>query len=273
MHFLDTLKNFVPFIKTYFEFKIINYLILGIGYLVKKGKNKIEWIKEDSIENNFTEGENEEHLEEIEEIGNLKKEIKELKYEDEKLDKLIDKIKTSFENLNEDKNFKEYGYVTFEDIKSLTKNQNNNVNLIAIKAPSGTSVEIPDPEHIEKIYLQTYEVKYFLKLKNMQQGKEEYNADLLDSLSKKHQIFLDSQNGEIMCYLVLNKSEEENLQRNELDVKNNINTFNPRSSFNNFILDQNFGSNSIYGKNSQVLQTNNSLKNIQNYYSESGMIM
>ncbi len=91
----------------------------------------------------------------------MKKEIKELKYEDDKLDKMIDKIKTSFENLNEDKNFKEYGYVTFDDIKSLTTNHNSNVNLIAIKAPSGTSVEIPDPEHIEKIYFQTYEVIHY----------------------------------------------------------------------------------------------------------------
>ena len=107
----------------------------------------------------------------------------------------------------------------------------------------------------------------------MQQGKEEYNSDLLDSLSKKHQIFLDSQHGEIMCYLVLNKNEEESLHRNELGVKQNIKNFNQRASFNNFLLDQNFSSNSIYGNNNQVLQSNNSLKNIQNYYSENGMIM
>jgi transcription factor E2F3 len=83
--------------------------------------------------------------------------LKDLIEEDKKLDCMIDEIKTSFENLNEDKNFKEFGYVTFDEIQSLTHNQN--VNLIAIKAPSGTSVEIPDPEHIEKIYLQTHEVK------------------------------------------------------------------------------------------------------------------
>ena len=42
----------------------------------------------------------------------------------------------------------------------------------------------------------------------MVSGKEPYDQSLLDSLEKRYQLFLDSPNGEINVYLVLNKEEE-----------------------------------------------------------------
>jgi hypothetical protein len=42
----------------------------------------------------------------------------------------------------------------------------------------------------------------------MMSGKEIYDQSLLDSLEKKYQLFLDSPNGEINVYLVLNKDDE-----------------------------------------------------------------
>jgi hypothetical protein len=39
-------------------------------------------------------------------------------------------------------------------------------------------------------------------------GKEIYDQSLLDSLEKRYQLFLDSPEGEINVYLVLNKEEE-----------------------------------------------------------------
>ena len=44
----------------------------------------------------------------------------------------------------------------------------------------------------------------------MKSGKDEFDQSLLDSLEKKYQLFLDSPNGEINVYLVLNKMDEEN---------------------------------------------------------------
>lgn len=41
-------------------------------------------------------------------------------------------------------------YVTYDDIKNIMKGED--ANLIAIKAPSGTSLDIPDPNHIAQIY-------------------------------------------------------------------------------------------------------------------------
>ena len=90
----------------------------------------------------------------------------------------------------------------------------------------------------------------------MKSGREEYDQSLLDSLSKKYQIFLDSPNGEINVYLVLNKHEEpEN------------STLRPVSAFRNSyttassnVSDFNHRARSSLGS---VLQQNNSYKNLQ----------
>lgn len=42
----------------------------------------------------------------------------------------------------------------------------------------------------------------------MLNGKEVYDQSLLDSLEKRYQLFLDSPEGEINVYLVLNKDED-----------------------------------------------------------------
>jgi hypothetical protein len=88
------------------------------------------------------------------------KQLQELKEENENLDKKINDTKDQFKELAESRDFKEYGYVTFEDIKSLTNGED--INLIAIKAPPGTSLEIPEPEHTKQIYNQAVKVKLYL---------------------------------------------------------------------------------------------------------------
>ncbi len=93
---------------------------------------------------------------EIDEKEILEKEYNELCTEEKNLDQWIDNVKSQFEKLTEDHSFKDFGYVTFDDIKNLTVGED--INLIAIKAPAGTSLEIPDPDQIQNIYLQTLEV-------------------------------------------------------------------------------------------------------------------
>jgi transcription factor E2F3 len=82
--------------------------------------------------------------------------------EENKIDSWMENIKLQFEKLTENNEFKDYGYVTFDDIKALTLDED--INLIAIKAPTGTSLEIPDPEQIKSIYTQTFEVNKFVLL-------------------------------------------------------------------------------------------------------------
>ena len=125
-------------------------------------KNKIQWVKEDlnsSVNNEDSDDDNGDSDMEYEEKIKLEKEFNELLEEDKKLDQYIELVKSQFEKLTEDTSFKEYGYVTFEDIKNLTIGED--INLIAIKAPAGTSLEIPDPDHIHNIYIETLEVIFY----------------------------------------------------------------------------------------------------------------
>ena len=51
----------------------------------------------------------------------------------------------------------------------------------------------------------------------MKNGIDEFDQSLLDSLEKKYQLFLDSPNGEINVFLVLNKMEDD---KSEISSKN-----------------------------------------------------
>ena len=46
--------------------------------------------------------------------------------------------------------YAEYAYMTFDDIKMLSSESNE--TLIAVKAPIGSKIEIPDPEQLEALY-------------------------------------------------------------------------------------------------------------------------
>jgi transcription factor E2F3 len=46
--------------------------------------------------------------------------------------------------------YADYAYMTFDDIKQV--NSDSNDTLIAVKAPIGTKIEIPDPEQLEELY-------------------------------------------------------------------------------------------------------------------------
>lgn len=144
----------------------ITNVLEGIGYIKKLAKNKIQWLKDELYakeeENEEEEDIDLEDINEISEKENLEKEYHDLNLEENKLDIWVENIKNQFEKLTENNDFREYGYVTFDDIKALTAGED--INLIAIKAPSGTSLEIPDPEQINSIYTQTFQVKKFLIL-------------------------------------------------------------------------------------------------------------
>ena len=133
------------------------------------------------------------------EVNNIKKEINSLITEEKFLDKCIQDLKSSYESIQDNANFKQNGYLTYNDVRLLT--QGEDLNLIAIRAPAGTSIDIPDPENVHKVFTQTND--------NMRKGIEKYDKDLLDSLEKKYQLFLESPNGEINVYLVFSSENEE----------------------------------------------------------------
>lgn len=95
-------------------------------------------------------------IEEEDETKRLNKELELIISQENKIDQCLLESKQYFDLASENQNFKEFGYVTYEDIKNLTNGED--VNLIAVKAPSGTSLDIPDPNHITKIYNEVQKV-------------------------------------------------------------------------------------------------------------------
>lgn len=72
---------------------------------------------------------------------------------------LIENLKEEFELMTKDEDFKKYGYITHNDLKNLTAGET--MNIIAITAPIGTSLEIPSPEAIKEMYNKTKHVSLF----------------------------------------------------------------------------------------------------------------
>ncbi|XP_024011853.1 transcription factor E2FB isoform X2 [Eutrema salsugineum] len=107
----------------------ITNVLEGIGLIEKTLKNRIQWKGLDVSKPGET----------IESIANLQDEIQNLTAEEAKLD---DQIRLT--SLSEDENNKRYLFVTEDDIKNLPCFQNK--TLIAVKAPHGTTLEVPDPD-------------------------------------------------------------------------------------------------------------------------------
>ncbi len=137
--------------------------MIGIGYIKKLEKNKVKWIKDDLGDTT-----------EIEQEKKLAKNIEEntiilenLKNEELKLDLLIQNLNSDFEAIINEEDFKKFGYITHSDLKNL-RNYEKNINMIAIKAPVGTSIEITDPKVVESVYQETKHVRnycnYFLQI-------------------------------------------------------------------------------------------------------------
>ncbi|KAL0460816.1 UNVERIFIED_CONTAM: Transcription factor E2FB [Sesamum latifolium] len=79
-----------------------------------------------------------------ESLPSLQEEVENLNMEERRLDERIREMQEKLRGLSEDENNQKWLFVTEEDIKSLPCFQNE--TLIAIKAPHGTTLEVPDPD-------------------------------------------------------------------------------------------------------------------------------
>ncbi|XP_075490206.1 transcription factor E2FB-like isoform X2 [Primulina tabacum] len=112
----------------------ITNVLEGIDLIEKKLKNRIKWKGLDGSRP----GEDDESL------SGLQKEVENLKLEDSTLDERIRETQERLRGLSEDENNQRWLFVTEDDIKNLPCFQNQ--TLIAIKAPHGTTLEVPDPD-------------------------------------------------------------------------------------------------------------------------------
>ncbi|XVF05097.1 hypothetical protein REPUB_Repub05bG0142000 [Reevesia pubescens] len=114
----------------------ITNVLEGIGLIEKKLKNRIQWKGLDVSRP----GEVDEN------VATLQAEVENLSIEEHRLDEQIREMQERLRDLSEDENNKKWLFVTEEDIKSLPCFQNE--TLIAIKAPHGTTLEVPDPDEV-----------------------------------------------------------------------------------------------------------------------------
>ncbi|CAA2978270.1 transcription factor E2FB-like [Olea europaea subsp. europaea] len=112
----------------------ITNVLEGIGLIEKKIKNRIQWKGLD------VSGPGEVN----ESLPSLQAEVESLNMEEHRLDEQIREMEEKLRGFSEDENNQKWLFVTEEDIKSLPCFQNE--TLIAIKAPHGTTLEVPDPD-------------------------------------------------------------------------------------------------------------------------------
>ncbi|XXG73466.1 hypothetical protein AAC387_Pa07g2377 [Persea americana] len=112
----------------------ITNVLEGIGLIEKKIKNRIRWKGLDVSRPGEVDTD----------AITLKAEVENLSLEEHILDDRIREMRERLRDLSEDENYQKWLYVTGEDIKSLPCFQND--TLMAIKAPDGTTLEVPDPD-------------------------------------------------------------------------------------------------------------------------------
>ncbi|KAK6926525.1 E2F/DP family, winged-helix DNA-binding domain [Dillenia turbinata] len=114
----------------------ITNVLEGIGLIEKKLKNRIQWKGLDVSRP----GEADDN------IASLQAEVENLSMEEQRLDEQIREMQERLRDLSEDETNEKYLFITEEDIKNLPCFQNE--TLIAIKAPHGTTLEVPDPDEV-----------------------------------------------------------------------------------------------------------------------------
>ncbi|XP_038901801.1 transcription factor E2FB isoform X3 [Benincasa hispida] len=112
----------------------ITNVLEGIGLIEKKLKNRIQWkgldvSRSGDVDDNY---------------AGLQAEVENLTMEERGIDEQIREMQERLRDLSEDENNQRWLFVTEEDIKGLPCFQNE--TLIAIKAPHGTTLEVPDPD-------------------------------------------------------------------------------------------------------------------------------
>lgn len=112
----------------------------GIGLIEKKTKNHIHWRGPEMASLPFAETSPRPPPEPTE----GKSEFSKLRAEERELDGKLKRVQQSLKDIVEGREYANYGFLTHEDIRNLPTLQGQTI--VAIKAPPGTRLEVPDPD-------------------------------------------------------------------------------------------------------------------------------
>ncbi|EFJ09877.1 hypothetical protein SELMODRAFT_229421 [Selaginella moellendorffii] len=125
----------------------ITNVLEGIGLIEKKLKNRIRWKGLGlSVADSDSTGL----------LSSLQSEVDDLHAQEESLDEKIRAMREKLKTMCEDVSNQQWLYVTEDDIKGLPCFQNE--TLIAIKAPQGTTLEVPDPDEAVEYPQRRYQI-------------------------------------------------------------------------------------------------------------------
>lgn len=224
----------------------ITNVLQGIGYIEKNGKNEIIWTKSYNNQTNIS---NMDSVPEnyLSNYNNLKQKLEELKKEDKEIEDELNKYREEFNDISKKKDFPKYGYITFDDMTNLSKN--DKLDFMIIKATKGTVINVIDDEESKKAY-----TKIETQMKN---GKIQKNDKLLLTLKNLHHIFFTTQDEKLRIYRVEKGELSETLKmRQNCAEKNN----NKNIILNNSLISNNSNNNNNnYGEQKNLINIKNNI--------------
>ncbi|XP_040581946.1 transcription factor E2F2 [Lepeophtheirus salmonis] len=125
----------------------ITNVLEGIGLVEKNSKNMVHWCGTPYHNLNS-------------DTADLHSDLLDLEAKENELDQLIRNTETELKLINSQE--RQYAFVTYHDLRNIKKFQNQTV--MAIKAPTGTDLEVPRPSEAMQIYMHstTGEIEVFL---------------------------------------------------------------------------------------------------------------
>ncbi|KAA8518507.1 hypothetical protein F0562_015981 [Nyssa sinensis] len=179
----------------------ITNVLEGIGLIEKKLKNRIHWKGLDASRPRVVDSDG----------SILQAEVENLSVEERRLDDRIREMREKLRDLSEDENNQKWLFVTEEDIKGLSCFQNE--TLIAIKAPHGTTLEVPDPDEVS---LERKAHVMFCFVFQMHEGNCFFIYQAVYYPQRRYRIILRSTMGPIDVYLV-SQFEEKFEETNDVE--------------------------------------------------------
>ena len=190
----------------------ITNVLEGIGLIEKWSKNKIRW--KGSLTMNISATTHDpsnstanQEVQEDQEIQRLTEELRKMEDEERWLDETINLVENHLSEMTKDSLYEQFAYVTYEDIKKLNQTKENfDSTLLAIRAPKGTILEIPDHSALD------------------QNENSQAKNDSSEDTKLRNQIFLKSPKEEILVYMITNENSNARLQEDSEGKENNERT-------------------------------------------------